>query len=228
MWEQSCGGSSPPFGNLSDTFEVKVMKKRGRVAVLLSGRGSNFEAIYQNSLKPDANFEIAAVISDKKEARGLERARELNLNAFFVSPKKLKPKEVYEKRILEILQEHQVELVCLAGYMRIVGETLLSAYEGRMLNIHPALLPSFPGLHGQKQALDHGVKVSGCTVHFVDAGVDTGPIILQKAVEVKEDDSEETLSQRILKEEHKLYSKAITLFFENRLQIQGRRVIIST
>jgi phosphoribosylglycinamide formyltransferase-1 len=207
---------------------VKVMKKKGRIVVLLSGRGSNFEAIYQNSLKQDANFEIAAVISDKKEARGLERARELNLNAFFVSPKKLKPKEVYEKKILEILLEHKVELVCLAGYMRIVGETLLSAYVGRMLNIHPALLPAFPGLHGQKQALDHGVKVSGCTVHFVDAGVDTGPIILQKAVEVKEDDSEETLSQRILKEEHKLYSKAITLFFQNRLKIQGRRVIIST
>jgi phosphoribosylglycinamide formyltransferase-1 len=158
----------------------------------------------------------------------LERARELNLNAFFVSPKKLKPKEVYEKRILEILHEHQVELVCLAGYMRIVGEKLLSAYGGRMLNIHPALLPSFPGLHGQKQALDHGVKISGCTVHFVDAGVDTGPIILQKAVEVKEDDSEETLSQRILNEEHKLFSKAITLFFENRLKIRDRRVIIST
>ncbi len=202
------------------------MKKKGRVAVLLSGRGSNFEAIYQNSLKPDANFEVIVVISDKKDARGLERAREFSLMAFHVSPKKLKPKELYEGKILEILKANDVELICLAGYMRIVGETLLSAYEGRMINIHPALLPSFPGLHGQKQALDYGVKISGCTVHFVDAGVDTGPIILQKAVEVKEDDTEDTLSQRILKQEHQLYSKAVTLFFENRLQIQGRRVII--
>jgi phosphoribosylglycinamide formyltransferase-1 len=203
------------------------MKKKGRVGVLLSGRGSNFEAIYQNSLKKDANFEVAAVISDKKDARGLERAREFGLNAFRVSPKKLKPKEVYEGKILEILQAHDVELVCLAGYMRIVGETLLSAFDGRIMNIHPALLPSFPGLHGQKQALDHGVKVSGCTVHFVDSGVDTGPIILQKAVQVHENDTEAALSQRILKEEHQLFSKAITLFFENRLKIQGRKVIIS-
>jgi phosphoribosylglycinamide formyltransferase-1 len=202
------------------------VKKKGRVAVLLSGRGSNFEAIYQNSLKLDANFEVIVVISDKKNARGLERAREFGLNAFHVSPKKLKPKELYEGKILEILKTHEVELICLAGYMRIVGETLLSAYNGRIINIHPALLPSFPGLHGQKQALDYGVKVSGCTVHFVDAGVDTGPIILQKTVEVKEDDTEETLSQRILKQEHQLFSKAVTIFFENRLQIQERRVII--
>jgi phosphoribosylglycinamide formyltransferase-1 len=202
------------------------VKKKGQVAVLLSGRGSNFEAIYQNSLKQDANFEVIVVISDKKNARGLERAQEFGLNAFHVSPKKLKPKELYEGKILEILKAHEVELICLAGYMRIVGETLLAAYEGRIINIHPALLPSFPGLHGQKQALDYGVKVSGCTVHFVDSGVDTGPIILQKTVEVKEDDTEEILSQRILKEEHQLFSKAVTLFFENRLQIQGRRVII--
>jgi phosphoribosylglycinamide formyltransferase-1 len=202
------------------------VKKKGKVAVLLSGRGSNFEAIYQNSLKPDANFEVIVVISDKKNARGLERARGFGLKAFHVSPKKLKPKELYEGKILEILKANDVELICLAGYMRIVGETLLSAYEGRMINIHPALLPSFPGLHGQKQALDYGVKVSGCTVHFVDAGVDTGPIILQNAVEVKKDDTEESLSQGILKQEHLLYSKAVTLFFENRLQIQGRRVII--
>ena len=202
------------------------MKNKGKVAVLLSGRGSNFEAIYQNSLKPGANFEVTAVISDKKNARGLERAREFGLKAFYVSPKKLKPKEIYEGKILEILKAHEVELICLAGYMRIVGETLLSAYEGRMINIHPALLPSFPGLHGQKQALDYGVKVSGCTVHFVDAGVDSGPIILQKAVEIKENDTEEILSQRILKQEHQLFSKAVALFFGNRLQIKGRRVII--
>lgn len=203
------------------------MSKKGQVAVLLSGRGSNFEAIYHASLKKEANFEIAVVVSDKKKARGLERAREFNLNAFFVSAKKLQPKEAYERKIVEILKEHKVDLVCLAGYMRIVGKTLLNTYNGRIMNIHPALLPSFPGLHAQQQALEHGVKISGCTVHFVDEGVDTGPIIIQKAVEVKENDTEETLSQRILKEEHKIYSQAITLFFKNRLKINGRNVIIS-
>jgi phosphoribosylglycinamide formyltransferase-1 len=203
------------------------MKKKGRVAVLLSGRGSNFEAIYQQSILPDANFEVVAVIGDKEDARGLARARELNLDAFFVSPQAPVTKKAYEKKILDILTGRQVDLVCLAGYMRIVGKTLISAFNGRIMNIHPALLPSFPGLDGQKQALDYGVKVSGCTVHFVDYGVDTGPIILQKAVEVLEDDDEDSLSQRILKEEHKLFSRAITLFFENRLKIAGRRVIIS-
>jgi phosphoribosylglycinamide formyltransferase-1 len=201
-------------------------QNKGRIAVLLSGRGSNFEAIYKESQKDNANFEIVVVISDKKEARGLERAREMGIDAYHFSLKKLNPKGAYEQKIVDVLKEHQTELVCLAGYMRIVGEKLLSAYENRILNIHPALLPSFPGLHGQLQALEYGVKVSGCTVHFVDPGVDTGPIILQKAVEVQENDTEDTLSQRILKEEHKLYSKAITLFFENRLKISGRKVII--
>lgn len=203
------------------------MNKKGRVGILLSGRGSNFEAIYQSSLKEDACFEVGVVISDHEDARGLERARQFGLAAFFVSPKVLKPKEIYERQIVAILQEHKVDLVCLAGYMRIVGCELLNAYQGRIMNIHPALLPSFPGLDAQKQALDYGVKVSGCTVHFVDTGVDTGPIILQTAVKVLNNDSEETLSQRILKEEHKIYSHAISLFFENRLKIENRRVIIS-
>ena len=194
---------------------------------MLSGRGSNFEAIYQNSIKPGANYEVVVVVSDKKEARGLERARELGIEAFHVSPKELKPKEVYEGKILEILRARGVELVCLAGYMRIVGETLLSAFKGRVMNIHPALLPSFPGLDAQHQALDYGVKISGCTVHFVDSGVDTGPIILQHAVEVSESDTVDSLGQRILAQEHQLFSRAITLFFQDRLKIQGRKVIIS-
>ncbi|MCU0285221.1 MAG: phosphoribosylglycinamide formyltransferase [Acidobacteria bacterium] len=202
--------------------------KKGRVGILLSGRGSNFEAIYQFSLREDACFEIATVVSDKEEARGLARASELGLPAFFVSAKTLRPKENYERRIVTILKEHGVELVCLAGYMRIVGRELLNAYPGRIMNIHPALLPAFPGLDAQRQALEYGVKVSGCTVHFVDPGIDSGPIILQAAVEVMNDDTEETLSHRILSEEHKIYSRAITLFFENRLQVEGRRVIISS
>lgn len=201
--------------------------QKGRVGILLSGRGSNFEAIYRNSLKKNANFEVAVVISNKKDARGLERAKKFGLNAFRVSPKKLKPKEAYERKIVEILKEHKVDLVCLAGYMRIVGSELLNTFPGRIINIHPSLLPSFPGLHAHQQVLDHGVKVSGCTVHFVDAGVDTGPIIIQKAVPVEDNDTEDTLAQRVLEQEHKVYSSAITLFFEKKLKIVGRKVIIS-
>jgi phosphoribosylglycinamide formyltransferase 1 len=201
-------------------------KPKGRIAVLLSGRGSNFEAIYQNSLKKDSNFEIAAVISDNEDARGLIRAREFNLDSFLVSPKQLKPKGVYEMKILEILHSHNIELVCMAGYMRMVGETLLTAFPNRIINIHPSLLPAFPGLHAQEQALDYGAKVTGCTVHFIDPGMDTGPVILQKAVEIKENDTGETLGMRILKEEHVLFSQAITLFFQNKLKIEGRKVII--
>ncbi len=193
---------------------------------MLSGRGSNFEAIYRNSIQPDSNFEIVTVISDKKEARGLERAREFGIGAHFVSPRGLKPKEAYENRIVEILDQMGAELVCLAGYMRIVGDTLLNAYRGRIMNIHPSLLPSFPGLHGQKQALDYGAKVSGCTVHFVDAGVDTGPIILQESVCIHEEDDEDALSQRILAREHVMFSRAVSLYFENKLKIEGRKVII--
>jgi phosphoribosylglycinamide formyltransferase-1 len=201
--------------------------KKGKVAVLLSGRGSNFMAIYQTSLKQDSNFEITVVISDQSDARGLQKARELKCPSFYVSPGEFASREEYETSVVTILKERSVELVCLAGYMRIVGKILLEEYKNRIINIHPALLPSFPGLNAQKQAIDHGVKVSGCTVHFVDTGIDTGPIILQKAVDVLESDDVESLSLRILNEEHRLFSKAIHLFFERRLIIEGRRVIIS-
>lgn len=202
------------------------MNSKGRAAVLLSGRGSNFEAIYHNSLKKEANFEIVVVISDKKHARGLAKAREYGLPAFHISPKKFAAKAGYEREIIKVLKKHDAELVCLAGYMRIVGEELLKEYKNRLLNIHPALLPAFPGLHAQKQAVDYGVKVSGCTVHFVDAGVDTGPVILQQPVPVEPGDDEETLSQRILKEEHRVYSEAIRLYFGKKLKISERNVII--
>ena len=200
---------------------------KGKVAIFLSGRGSNFEAIYQSSQHPGSNFEIAVVISDKKDAPGLERAKEYGLPAHLVLPELFNSKEEYEKDLVKLLREKDVDLVCLAGYMRIVGENLLKAFENRIMNIHPALLPSFPGLHAQKQAFDYGVKISGCTVHFIDSGVDTGPILLQQPVEVLEDDNEETLSNRILAVEHKIYSQAIRLFFENRLKLRERRVIIS-
>ena len=209
------------------TIIRKKRKFKGRVAVFLSGRGSNFEALYHSSMRNGSNYEIVVVISDNEDARGLVRARDYQLNCMVVSPKKFPSKIAYEKRLVEILEESQVELICLAGYMRIVGDELLTAYKNKIINIHPALLPSFPGLHGQKQAINYGVKISGCTVHFVDKGVDTGPIIMQRAVEVKEDDSEDLLSQRILAQEHKIYSQAVTLFFEERLHIEGRKVIIS-
>jgi len=199
---------------------------RGRIAVLLSGRGSNFEAIYGHSQKTGANFEIAVVISDKADARGLQRAKDLLLPAFFVPVDEFKNKRAYENHILDILAQYRVDLICLAGYMRLVGGVLLGAFKNRILNIHPALLPSFPGLDAQQQALNYGVKVSGCTVHFVDDGVDSGPIIGQRAVHVMADDNVDTLGARILKEEHGLYSEAISLFFAGRLKIAGRRVIM--
>jgi len=200
--------------------------KKGRVAIFLSGRGSNFEAIHQYSQKEDANFKIVLVISDQKDAKGIKTAESYNLRAHHIPPKNYRNRKEYEIEFIRILEQHQVELICLAGYMRIVGTELLRAFPNKILNIHPALLPSFPGLHAQKQALDHGVRVSGCTIHFVDSGVDTGPIIMQASVAVQPGDNEEKLSQRILKEEHKIYSKAIQLFFDNRLIIDGRKVKI--
>jgi phosphoribosylglycinamide formyltransferase-1 len=200
--------------------------QKGRVAIFLSGRGSNFEAIYRSSRLPTSNFEIVMVISDKKDARGLETAKEYGLSAIYISPKRFKSKKEYEVVLVKHLREKEVDLVCLAGYMRIVGVELREAFKNRIINIHPALLPSFPGLHAQRQAFEYGVKITGCTVHFIDSGVDTGPVILQESVNVLEDDDEESLSKRILAVEHRIYSQAIRMFFENRLKLRGRKVII--
>jgi len=196
------------------------------IAVLVSGRGTNLQAIIDSIESGYLKARIAVVISDVEKAYALQRARKHGIEAIFVNPKKFASKQLYEKEILRILKAHDVELVLLAGYMRIVGNTLLSAFKNRILNIHPALLPAFPGLHAQRQALEHGVKVAGCTVHFVDETIDNGPIILQKCVEVKEDDTEESLAERILEQEHKIYPEAVKLFLENRLRIEGRRVRI--
>ena len=198
---------------------------KGKVGILLSGRGSNFLKIYENSLKQDSNFEISVVISNKKDARGLKKAKELDLPSYYVS-KKGKTKKEHEREIIKILKKHKVELVCLAGYMRIIGEEFVNEFKNKIMNIHPSLLPSFPGLDAQKQAIEYGVKVSGCTVHFVDNGIDSGPIIIQEPVKVEENDDEESLSEKILEKEHIIYSKAIKLFFENRLNIKGKKVII--
>jgi len=188
------------------------------VGVLISGRGSNLQAIIDACEKKQIPAKVVLVISNKTDAYGLERAQKHNTPTLVVSD---------EQAMVKALKEHKVDLVCLAGYMRIVGRTLLQEFSGKMINIHPALLPAFPGLHGQRQALEYGVKISGVTVHFVDEGCDTGPIILQAAVPVMENDTEESLSARILEQEHKIYPQAIKLFAEGKLRIEGRKVYIS-
>ncbi|AQS59781.1 phosphoribosylglycinamide formyltransferase [Desulforamulus ferrireducens] len=197
-----------------------------RIGVLASGRGSNLQAIMDQCAAGQLPAEVVVVISDKPGAYALERAKGAGIAAYSVVYKDFASKAEYEQAIVRLLEQYQVQLVCLAGYMRLVGEPLLQAFPNRIMNIHPALLPSFPGLHGQRDALNYGVKISGCTVHFVDEGMDTGPIILQAAVPVLDDDTEETLAARILEQEHKLYPAAIKLFAEGRLEIQGRRVLV--
>ncbi|MCP2519342.1 phosphoribosylglycinamide formyltransferase [Candidatus Aminicenantes bacterium AC-708-M15] len=201
-------------------------KKKGRIAVLLSGRGSNFMAIHDAILAGKINAEIVLVFSNKKDARGLQIAKERGLETLFLDPKDFPSREEYDKRIVEELKKRDVDLVCLAGYMRILTPYFVNQYRNRIMNIHPALLPSFPGLHAQKQALDYGVKFSGATVHFVTEEVDAGPIIIQAVVPVFQYDTEETLSARILEQEHKIYPEAIKLFFEGKLEVRGRKVYI--
>ncbi|MBI4561240.1 MAG: phosphoribosylglycinamide formyltransferase [Candidatus Rokubacteria bacterium] len=197
-----------------------------RIGVLASGRGSNLQAIIDAIEVGKLAACLPVVISDRRDAQALERARKHGTEAVFVDPKAHADREAFDRAVLAVLAEHGVELVCLAGFMRILTPVFVRAYPGRIMNIHPALLPTFPGLHAQRQALEHGVKVSGATVHFVDEGVDTGPIILQAAVPVHEDDTEETLAARILAEEHRIYPRAIQLFAEGRLEVRGRRVLI--
>ncbi len=196
------------------------------LGVLASGRGSNLKAILEACAEGKLSATVGVVISDKKEAQALEHAQQFKVPELFLDPKASDSRDAYDQVILKELKKYSVELVILAGYMRIVTPVLIQAYRNRIMNIHPALLPAFPGLHAQRQALDYGVKVSGCTVHFVDEQVDHGPIILQMAVPVLENDIEETLSARILAEEHKLYVQAIQLFAEERLELQGRKAII--
>ncbi|HSA77696.1 MAG TPA: phosphoribosylglycinamide formyltransferase [Nitrospirota bacterium] len=202
--------------------------KKARIAILVSGRGSNLQAIIDNIEKGLLPAELAVVISDQTDAYALERARAHNIPAVLVSAKGYKNKrEEYDALLVKELRERNVDLVCLAGFMRIITPVLIRAFPNRILNIHPSLLPAFPGLHVQKKALDHGVKFSGCTVHFVDEGMDTGPIIIQAVVPILDSDTEDSLSERILKQEHKIYSRAIQLFAEGRLKIEGRRVLVS-
>lgn len=197
-----------------------------RVGVLASGRGSNFQAIIDAIEKEVLKASIEILITDQSSAFAIERAKKHNIKHLCINPKDFAAKDAFFEKIAAELKARDVELVILAGFMRIVRKPLVDAFPNRIMNIHPALLPSFPGLHGQKQALDYGVKISGCTVHFVDEGMDTGPVIIQAAVPVLPDDTEDALSERILSFEHKIYPEAIRLFSEGRLEVKGRKVRI--
>jgi len=201
------------------------MKKR--IGVLLSGRGSNFEALadsVSNGRIPDA--EIAIVISNREGAPGIERAQSRGIISRVIPSKGLE-REAYDRQVVAILHKHKVDLVCLAGYMRLLSPYFVAAFPQRILNIHPSLLPSFPGLESQRQALEYGVKFAGCSVHFVDENLDAGPIVLQAVVPVKDDDTEETLSERVLREEHRIYSEAVRIVLEAKFRIEGRRVVLT-
>lgn len=199
-----------------------------RIGVLLSGRGSNFEALAGSIASGRIpNAEIAIVISNREGAPGIERAKARGIATSAIPSKGLE-RETYDRQVVAVLNEHKVDLVCLAGYMRLLSPYFVAAFPNRILNIHPSLLPSFPGLESQRQALEYGVKFAGCTVHFVDENLDAGPIVLQAVVPVKDDDTEDSLSARILQEEHRIYSEAVRIVLEGRYKIEGRRVIRST
>ncbi len=200
------------------------MKKR--IGVLLSGRGSNFEALADSvSSSRIPNAEISVVISHREGAPGIERARARGIDGRVIPSKGL-DREAYDRQVVAVLHEKKIDLVCLAGYMRLLSSYFVQAFRDRILNIHPSLLPAFPGLEAQRQALEHGVKFAGCTVHFVDENLDAGPIILQAAVPVRDDDTGDSLSARILAEEHRIYSEAVRIILEGRYRIEGRRVIL--
>ena len=202
------------------------MVKKIKIGVLVSGSGTNLQSIIDNCESGRIDATVEVVISDAPKAFAIERAKKHQIDTVIIERGKFKNRKTFEERIVSELKAHNVDLVCLAGFMRIIGKTLLGGFPGEIINIHPALLPSFPGLNGQKQAFDYGVKITGCTVHFVDDKVDHGPIICQSSVPVKEDDSAESLKERILTEEHKIYPQAIQLYAEKRLKIENRRVYI--
>lgn len=198
-----------------------------KLGVLISGSGSNLQSIIDNIEKKTLQSVIKIVISNNKNAMGLERAKKHGLPVAILPHEKYPNREKYDTELIRILRDYDIELVVLAGFMRILTPLFLKAFPQRVINIHPALLPSFPGTHGQKNAFDYGVKFSGCTVHFVDEGVDNGPIIIQSVVPVLQNDTADTLAARILKEEHRIYPRAIQLFAEGKLKIEGRKVRIT-
>ena len=203
------------------------MSMTTKISVLVSGRGTNLQSVIDAIESGDiAGAEIVCVISDKEDAFALERAKKHHIEGIFVDPKAFSSRRAFDDRVLEILKSKDTDLVLLAGYLRIISDSLILAYKNKMINIHPSLLPSFKGLHAQKQAIDYGVKYSGCTVHFVEPALDSGPIIFQKVVPVLEGDTEETLAKRILAEENKAYRDVVKLFVEKKIEINGRHVTI--
>jgi phosphoribosylglycinamide formyltransferase-1 len=199
------------------------MKKR--IGVLLSGRGSNFVALAESvTTGRIPNAEIAIVVSNREGAPGIDKAKERGI-ATRIIPSKGLEREAYDRQVVAVLNEHNVEFICLAGYMRLLSPYFVASFPNRILNIHPSLLPSFPGLESQRQALEYGVKFAGCTVHFVDENLDAGPIVLQAAIAVRDDDTEVTLSERILAEEHRIYSEAVKIVLDGKYKITGRRVV---
>jgi phosphoribosylglycinamide formyltransferase 1 len=196
------------------------------IGVLASGRGSNFQAIIDEIEAGKINASIQLLITDKADAYAIERAKKHSIEYLHINPRDCKSKDAFFVRIADEFSKRNIGLVVLAGFMRIVRQPLLDAFPNKIINIHPALLPSFPGLHGQQQAVEYGARISGCTVHFVDAGMDTGPVIIQAAVPVSPDDTDDSLSERILRLEHKIFPQAIRLFASGRLKIEGRVVKI--
>ena len=202
------------------------MEQMLKVGILASGRGSNFQAIVDASKEGELEAEIVVLVSDKEGAKVLERAEKEGIDNYYLNPKNSETKEEFEKKLAAILEKKGVQLVVMAGFMRLLSPYFIKHYRHQVMNIHPSLLPSFKGLNAQKQALEYGVKVTGCTVHFADEGMDTGPIILQKSVSVKDDDTVNSLAARIRKEEHKVYPRAIQLYAEDRLEVKEGRVYI--
>jgi phosphoribosylglycinamide formyltransferase-1 len=196
-----------------------------RIGVLVSGRGSNLQALVDAARRGELGGEVGVVVSNEETALALERARQAGIPAVFRDHRR-KKREDFDAEIVEILRAHRVDLVCLAGFMRLLSPVFVRAFPGRILNIHPALLPAFPGLDAQRQAWEHGAKVSGATVHLVDEGLDSGPIVAQEAVKVLSGDTPETLAARILEVEHRLYPRAVRLMLEGRCRVEGRRVIV--
>ena len=199
-----------------------------KLAVLVSGRGSNLQAIIDSIEREELNAHISIVISSTRDAMALKRAEKHGIKTIFIDPTVYLNSKEYGKVLIKKLKEFPIDLICLAGYMRILGEEVIQTFKEKIINIHPSLLPAFPGLNAQKQAIVHGVKFSGCTVHFVDSGVDSGPIILQTAVPVYDNDDEKSLSKRILEQEHYLYPKAINMIKENQIKINGKTVTRKT
>jgi phosphoribosylglycinamide formyltransferase-1 len=198
-----------------------------RIAVLISGRGSNLQALIDAIARGDLDATIVTVVSNRHDAEGLQRARAAGIEALYINPRQFDGREAYDVAIATALVARKVILVCLAGYMRLVGPALLTAFPNRIVNIHPSLLPAFPGLHAQEQAVQHGVRVSGATVHLVNGELDAGPIVLQRAVTVESGDTAETLADRILVQEHRLYPEAVRLLLDGRWHIDGRRLVVS-